>query len=1061
MTHSSSPVSEERRGVALFVYRPVLATMIVAFLVTLGWVSFRGLPVDLFPNIELPVVTVTTVLPGASPEEIESTVTKPLEEAINTASGIDELRSFSQEGVSTIVVSFVLEKRPDEAVQDVQNKVNTVLSRLPTGTKPPVISKLDFGAVPILYIAVSSRRDLRETTEIARKLLKEPLETVPGVGSVVLFGGRERALQVELIAERLRALDLPVVAVWNAIQAQNLEYPGGRLKSEDGQETGVRLQARVRNAEDLANLVIAERNGAILRLKDVAVVRDAFTEPRQLSRLWIRGRGDVPEESVTLVVFKQARTNTVRVIEAVKARLEELRKTLPPDVQTHVLGDQSRFIRESIRELQLHLVLGAVLASLVVFLFLRNWQATLISALAIPTSLIATFIFIRAAGYSLNNMTLLGLTVAVGIVIDDAIVVIENIFRRMEEYGVSAFQAAVQGFREIALAVTATTFSLVIIFLPLAFLGGRAGLFLRQFGWTSAVAVLFSLLVAYVLTPMLGSRLLRPQRVRSKAVGFYRWIETGYVAVLRWALRHRWAVVLIAVLCVLSTFPIVRFMGKEFVDSDDTGEFSVSIELPAGAALEATDRTLLRIFERLRAIPEIQAMVLRVGDVTTGSEAVNQGNVYVQLVDYRQRKRSQFDIMREIRQMLRDFPDMRLQVTEAAAIGGAGGWQFPVNVVLTGPDLNVLEDIARHVMSRMRATPGFGSVDSSIPVRTPEFQVRVLYDRAQTLGVRAQDVALSLRLLLGGDEVSSFREGVDRYSIWLRLRPEDRRNLDDVLTLPVPSLRGTNVELRNVARVEFGVAPAAIQHWNRSRVVNVLATLDGLDLGRALDVVRQAFAEVRPSAAYDMQVLGRGKIMAETFANFLTAFGLAFVFMYIILAAQFEHFLHPVTILLSIPLTLPFALLSLWLWGENLGLFGLMGTFLLAGVVKKNGILQVDYTNRLRAQGLNRWDAMIEANRTRLRPILMTTFTLVMGMIPIALGRGPGAASRASLAKAIVGGQLLSLLITLLIVPVGYSLFDDMTGWVRRRVLRTAPPEAVPAASDGIALRTQAPDGAR
>jgi HAE1 family hydrophobic/amphiphilic exporter-1 len=501
-------------------------------------------------------------------------------------------------------------------------------------------------------------------------------------------------------------------------------------------------------------------------------------------------------------------------------------------------------------------------------------------------------------------------------------------------------------------------------------------------------------------------------------------------------------------------------MGKEFVASDDTGEFNVSIELPAGAALEATDRTLLRIFERLRAIPEIQAMVLRVGDVTTGSEAVNQGNVYVQLVDYRQRKRSQFDIMREIRQMLRNFPDMRLQVTEAAAIGGAGGWQFPVNVVLTGPDLNVLEDIARHVMSRMRATPGFGSVDSSIPVRTPEFQVRVLYDRAQTLGVRAQDVALSLRLLLGGDEVSSFREGVDRYSIWLRLRPEDRRNLDDVLTLPVPSLRGTNVELRNVARVEFGVAPAAIQHWNRSRVVNVLATLDGLDLGRALDVVRQAFAEVRPSAAYDMQVLGRGKIMAETFANFLTAFGLAFVFMYIILAAQFEHFLHPVTILLSIPLTLPFALLSLWLWGENLGLFGLMGTFLLAGVVKKNGILQVDYTNRLRAQGLNRRDAMIEANRTRLRPILMTTFTLVMGMIPIALGRGPGAASRASLAKAIVGGQLLSLLITLLIVPVGYSLFDDMTGWVRRRVLRTAPPEAVPAASDGIALRTQAPDGA-
>lgn len=1048
MTHSN-PSDRERRGVALFVYRPVLATMIVAFLVTLGWVSFRGLPVDLFPNIELPVVTVMTALPGASPEEVESTVTKPLEEAINTASGIDELRSFSQEGLSTIVVSFVLEKDSAEAVQDVRDKVNSVLARLPTGTKPPIISKLDFDAVPILYIAVSSPRDLRETTEIARKFLKEPLETVPGVGSVVLFGGRERALQVDLIAERLRALDLPVVAVWNAIQAQNLEYPGGRLTTED-RETGVRLQARVRSAEDLANLVIAERHGAIIRLKDVAVVRDGFKEPRQLSRLWIRGRGDVPEESVTLVVFKQARTNTVRVIEAVKARLEELRKALPPDVQTHILGDQSRFIRASIRELQLHLALGAILASLVVFVFLRNWQATLISALAIPTSLIATFIFIRAAGYSLNTMTLLGLTVAVGIVIDDAIVVIENIFRHMEEYGVSAFQAAVQGFREIALAVTATTFSLVIIFLPIAFLKGRAGLFLRQFGWTSAVAVLFSLLVAYVLTPMLSSRMLRPQKVRSKAAGFYRWIEAGYVGILRWALRHRWVVVLIAILCVLSTGPIVRWMGKEFVASDDTGEFAVSIEAPSGSALETTDRLLLSVFERVRAIPEVQAMVLRVGDITAGSEAVHQGNIYVQLVDYRQRKRSQFDIMREIREALRQLPELRAQVTEATLIGGAGGWQFPVNVVLTGPDLDVLENLARRVMSRMQTTPGFASVDSSIPTRLPEFQVRVLYDRAQTLGVRAQDVALSLRLLLGGDEVSSFREGVDRYGIWLRLRPEDRQRLDDVLTLPVPSLRGTNVELRNVARVDFGVAPAAIQHWNRSRVVNVLATLDGLDLGRALDVVRQAFAEVRPSAAYELHVLGRGKIMAETFANFLTAFGLAFVFMYIILAAQFEHFLHPVTILLSIPLTLPFALLSLWLWGENLGLYGLMGTFLLAGVVKKNGILQVDYTNRLRAQGLSRWDALIEANRTRLRPILMTTFTLVMGMIPIALGRGVGAASRASLAKAIVGGQLLSLLITLLIVPVGYSLFDDLTGWVRRRVRRVIPAEAVtPAAPSG------------
>lgn len=1008
------------------VRRPIFALMMMVACVTFGVLSFGKLGVDQFPDVEIPVVTVTTTLRGASPEEIETQVTKLIEDAVSTAEGIDELRSTSLEGVSVVTVNFLLDRDRDQATQDVRDKVAAAVKDLPEGSDPPVVTRFDTTAIPVLTLAVKSdRRDLREVTELARKQVLEPLQGVAGVGQIQLLGGRKRAFNVHLDADALAAQGLSIQQVRLAIEQQNLELPGGRLEAS-GREEVLRTMARVEDAGELRRLVVADRQNAPVTLGMIAEVEDGSEEPRSLSRL----DGD---NAVALVIQKQAGTNTVQVVDAIMARVLALERSLPEDIEVSPIRDASRFIRRSIHEVELHLVLGALLASVSVLVFMGSLRSTFIAAVAIPCSIITTFAVLAAFDYTLNNFTLLALTLAVGIVIDDAIVVLENVYRRVER-GEPPFQAAIVGTREITLAVFATTLSLIVIFLPTAFMEGRVGKFWRSFGITTACAIAISLFVSLTLTPMLCSRLLKAPKHREGAkpslvARFNAVLDGGYATLVRWSLKLRWGVVALAAATIATTVPLIAMVGKDFSPKDDTSDFNIVLTMPEGSSLEASADMSAEIEAELRGVEGVERIFTTIGSARGGDD-VTEVQMYIQIVDLELRDYPMTRVQKQARELLRRYPDLRPSVQDIGGLGG-GGRNTALGFSLRGPELATLMEYADKLMAAMRATPGFVDVDSSAAVRKPEVRVKIDRERAADLGVRAGEIAAALRTMIGGEPISKIREGAEQYDLWLRLQAADRRDLEALRGLPIASRAGL-VRLEALATFERERGAAQIDRLGRIRQVEIGSNLDRLPLGDAVEIVKAKVAELGLPQEYEVVFGGRAKTMSQTIDSFLAALALSFLFMYMVLAAQFESLLHPVTIMLALPLSLPFALLSLILLGDTLNIYSTFGVFMLFGIIKKNGILQVDYTNTLRGQGMERDAAIIEANKTRLRPILMTTITLIAGMVPIALGQGPGAASRASMAKVIIGGQALSLVITLLIVPVAYSLFDDAGQRLRR-----------------------------
>ncbi len=1055
MTSPEPPTNEPRSLADVCIRRPVFATMMNLFLVVLGWISFQDLGVDQFPNVDIPSVTVTTSLPGASPEEMETSVTKPLEEIINTIEGIDELSSRTTEGVARINVNFLYTRTRDAAAQDVRDKVNSILTKLPEGTTPPIISKFDTDASPIMTVSVNAPRSLKELTLIAEKQIKQVLETVPDVGAVSLVGGRTRAVQVSVEIDRLRAYGLTIEDVRTALAQQNVEIPGGRV-DQNSRELTLRTLGRVQRVADFGELHIGNRGGVPILLKDVARARDSVEEPRSLSRL----NG---VNSVSLSIRKQSGSNTVAVIERVKAKLETLREALPEDINFNIIRDQSRFIQRSLDEVSFHLVLGAILVALTVFAFMHDWRGTLIACVAIPASIIATFAIMRALDYTLNNFTILGLIFAVGIVVDDAIVVIENIHRTIEERGLDAMRAASVATREIALAVMATTFSLVVIFLPVAFMQGRTGRFFSSYGITVACAILVSMFVSFTLTPMLASRFLRmakTERERAKrAQGgvLMRWLTRHYDRILAWSLRRRWVVMLAAGAVTASTWALIPLSQFNYMPQDDSSEFEVAVETPEGSSLAKTDAILREIEAKLKAI-EIDGMkavtdsLVTVGDSSSsigkGEGNVTQGSIYCRLPELggffetllgRTRRWSQAEAMNQARRILGGYPDLRSSVQRVSNLGGGGGRNTEFDFNLVGPDLAKLGELSEALLARLRQVPGIVDVDTTLANRKPELQVRIDRDKANQFGISVEQIARALRTTVGGEIVSTWKEADDQFDVWLRADAGDRATREAVeqIALRGRGPDGTELLLPVVNFVSLVEArgPAQIDRYQRQRRVNIGGNLAGLALSDAVRITRAIAEEVGLPPGYGIVFTGRARTLQETFTNFLKAFGLALIFMYMILAAQFENFLHPIAILLAVPLSLPFALLTMILLGEPLNIFAIFGMFMLFGVVKKNGILQVDYTNTLRARGMERDAAILEANRVRLRPILMTTILLVASMIPIALGTGPGSAGRASMAKIIIGGQMLCLLLTLLVTPVAYALFDD---WSRGRRRGTA-----------------------
>lgn len=1021
--------------------RPVFTAMLVLGPVVLGLASYGRLGVELFPNVDVPVVVVTTTLRGAGVEEMESSVTRPVEEAVNTVSGIDELRSTTREGLSTVVIGFKLERNGDIAAQDVRDKVSTLLPRLPYGTDQPVVEKFNLDAAPVVTVVVSGGpgRKLREVTEIAKKQIKEDIEAVTGVGAVVLVGGEQRAVNVVLQPDRLRANNLTAEDVRRGLTAQNLELPGGKVDSGPI-EFGMRIVGRVERPEYFENLVVATRVGDdglkhSIRVRDVATVTDSVEEPRGKSRL----DGNV---AVSLVVQKQSGGNTVAVAEAVQARIAKIRPTLPADITTDVIRDQSKFIKGSIDEVKFHLVLAAFLVVGTIFIFLRDWRATLIAATAVPTSIVGTFAFMDIMGFSLNNMTLLGLILAVGIVIDDAVVVLENVFRHMEMEGTSGWEAASKATKEISLAVIATTLSLVVIFAPIAFMSGQVGRFFNSFGFVVAFSILASMAVSFTLTPMLCARVLKPL---DRAKGHSHepssgWLTRCYVGILGWSLRHRWVIVLTTILTFLSTPVLFMIVGTDFVPKDDQSEFEVAVTLKEGTTLKQAEAQVAELEERLKKVRGVTNVFTVIGPTDgrapKGQGDVTQVNIYCRMVDISERKYGQRDSMADARVVLADYPDMRAAVQDVKLFSSSAFKNAQLDLSIRGPDNAKLEEYAAKIVAKMKANPKFSDVDTNAASRNPELQVRIDRQRAADQKVNVQGVATALGLLVGGEPVTKYKEGADQYDVWLRAALPGRDRPDAINELTVPDAAGKPVELRTLATLAAERGPATIERYGRQRQIGVQCNFSpGVALGDALPEVQAYVNELDLPPEYRTEFLGEAKLMADSNANFLLAFILAFVFMYMILAAQFESIIHPITILMAVPLTLPFALVSLMLLRTPLDVYAMIGLFMLFGIVKKNGILQVDYTNVLRSQGLPRDEAIMKANEARFRPILMTTVMLVAAMIPIATGSGPGAGARASMAKVILGGQLLSLLLSLLVTPVAYSLWDD---WLARgkRIIR-------------------------
>jgi HAE1 family hydrophobic/amphiphilic exporter-1 len=1013
--------------------RPVFTWVLVAIPAVLGLVSYTRLGVDLFPNVDFPVCTVTTVLQGASVEEMETSVTKPLEDIINTVSGIDELRSTTTEGVSSITVQFQLSKSGDVGTQEVRDKISTVLANLPDGTETPIVDKFETDGMPVATIAVSGRRDFREVTEIARKQIKERLETLAGVGAVGLVGGRTRAINVVVDTDKLAALNLSIDDVRQALLRQNLEVPGGRI-DQGPRELVLRTLGRLTTADQFNRLIVANRGGYPIRIRDIGRAEDSVEEPRTLARL-------DGANAVSLVVQKQSGTNTVQVVDRIRARLEELKRALPPDITTEVIRDQSRFIRKSIEEVKFHLLLAAVLVSGTILLFIRDWRTTVIATLAIPTSIVPTFLFMELMGFTLNNITMLGLILAIGIVIDDAVVVHENIFRHMEEDGMDAMEAARIGTREIALPVLATSLSLIVIFLPVAFMGGIVGRFFSSFGLTVAFAVAMSLFVSFTLTPMLCSRFLKldPSEVghaKSKSGFIYRLIDGSYGVILRGALRFKLLVVILTVAVIGSTVPIFKMMGLALIPRDDQSEYEVSITTPEGYSLARTERLMRELEERIWKVPGTTHVFTTIGSfaggrVVKGQGDVTRGTMYVRMKELGERPYTQFDAQRQARAILEDYPDLRASVNDVSAFqGGRRPQTFQIN--LAGPDLDRLATYSQKLADGLKQAGGMTDLDTTLSLRKPEVQVAIDRERASDLGIPVGTIADTLRVLVGGLPVTSFRDGGEQWDVWLRAAASARGSSADVYDLTIPSPTAGLVKLASVADLKEERGPTEIERLSRQRIVTVLGNPETIALGEAVQRSEALLKGMELPPQYEALVSGQAKTLAETGAYFLIAFGLSITFMYLILAAQFESWTQPVSILMALPVTVPFGLLSLVLFRTPMDIYAMFGLFMLVGIVKKNGILQVDATNQNRARGMDRHAATIEANHTRLRPILMTTVMLVAAMVPIALGSGPGAGARASMAKVIIGGQMLSLVLALIVTPVFYALLDAGVGLIRR-----------------------------
>ncbi len=1018
------------------VRRPVFATVIIVAMCVIGLVGYRSLGVDKFPKVDFPLITVTTFYPGAAPTSVESDVTKHIEAAVNTVAGLDTLTSISTEGVSLVIAQFVLEKDPDQATQEMEQRISAVLRELPETATKPETRKADPDAAPIAVLSVRGDAPIQEVTFVADKV-KQRMERLSGVGQVTLLGGQKRQININVDPIKMAAAGVTVGEVFRAVSVGQLNTPSGRFEKGPTNMV-IRIETRSDTAAGIADNVVLQRGDHPVLVSDVATVVDTVEDAENSA--FRDGAA-----TIALAVRKQSGTNTIATVDGILAEMTAARAALPPGYSLDLVRDNSEQIRTSVSLVLEHLVIGSLLAAIVVLVFLGSLRSTLIAAISIPVSIIATFGLIQIAGFTLNLMTLLALALAVGIVIDDAIVVLENIYRFIHVKKMRPFPAAIEATKEVGFAVLATTLSLLAVFLPVAFMSGIVGRFLMSFGLTMAFAIAVSLIVAFTLTPMMAARLLplpnmegEPRKTwLEKVVDFaYRPIERGYVAMLAWSLRHRW-VIIVACFASCATLPVVApKVGGGFLPANDEAQFEIYVRTPDNSTLEYTSMYAERLARLTRQIPEVRNTLVTVAD--DDQRQANVGRVYVRLLDPDQRSRSQDEVMDEVRRtVLVDVPPGTSVAAQLVNDFSVGGQNSVVAFVISGPDLEKLEAYGRRAISEIAMIPGVVDLDSSLRAPVKEVSLSPSKAKASRSGVDLGDVASTLPILIGGAQVATFEDKGEQYRVWIRADERFRSDPSALSLLSVPSRSFGQVPLSDVVEIDQVESASQITRMTRERAVTITCNLTpGFSEADVMVRINKILTDLEMPPGYKFEPFGRSKEAAKLQGAFLFAILLAFVFMYLVLAAQFESLVHPFTIMLTLPLTLPFAMISLLLFGEQMNIFSMLGLLVLFGVVKKNAILQVDHANHLRAQGMPRTEAVLAANRDRLRPILMTTFAFVAGLLPLVWSDGIGAGFSRSMAASVVGGQTLSLLLTLLAIPVIYTLFDDMSiklkrGWAR------------------------------
>jgi len=994
--------------------------MMIAALILFGIISRSRIGIALYPNVDFPIVSISTILPGSSPEVSETELTDPIEDSISSVEGIKHISSASSQGSSRITVEFDLERNIDIAAQDIRDKISLANRYLPRDTDPPVISKVDISGHPIIWIAVNGNLPRKYLAQVADEEFKPRFETLPGVGSILIGGLQEREMRIWLDAKKMEAYHITADAVETSVRNKNIELPGGRIESST-RELTVKTMGELESTQAFNNLIISYSNGSPVRLRDIGFAEDGVEDMRSVARF-------NRINSIGMGIIPRSGANHIDVCTRVKQTMLKIRQTAPEGINLDVAFDTSEFIENSISDVQFDLLYGGLLAALVVFLFLRSIGSTLIIAIAIPTSIVGTFSIIYALGFTMNTMTMLALSLCVGLVIDDAIVVLENIYRH-GEMGKSSVLAAKEGTNEIAFAATAATISIVAVFIPVAFISGLIGRFYFQFGVTVSAAVLISLFVALTLTPMLCSRFLNVRKQHGKVYQALEntliSIEKAYRSSLALCLKHRLIVIFTALLLFVLSLGFFKILGLELVQKEDRDDFIVRLECPVGTSLELADKKLAQCENIINDQPELKSIFALMG-AGGPSSAANKGWLFITLTESKERRRTQEEVMAYLREKLNDVPGITAYVEDITALGGGmGGRNAPLQFKIKGPELSKIAEISQTVISKLRTIEGLVGVGSDMELTKPEVRVHVDREKAGDLGIDVRTIASAINTLIGGRQISEFKSGGKSYDVRVRLIPEQRTTLGDINRLLVKNQQGDFIRLSNIVQVSEDVGPDIINRFERLRSITIYADLEGdKTLGDAIEETEKIVAETVPPE-YSVNFSGQAETMAETRNSFIFAFFLTILITYMVLASQFESFIHPFTVMLALPLSIIGALGCLFITANTINIMSLIGMLMLIGLVVKNSILLVDYTNTLRNQGMDMREAVLQAGPVRLRPILMTAISTIAGVLPVALGLGAGGATRAPMAIAVIGGLTTSTILTLFVIPATYTLFDD------------------------------------